>query len=128
MKKTYLVLSALAAAMLITSCGEGAHQHVDANHDGVCDGCGAVGMVFEHKDENHDHKCDECGQTFTEHKDSNHEDKCDICGQDLKKDVLSFFKYTIKCFKLNIPGIVSVPRPGYYHDKIIPYLKQKSSV
>ena len=86
MKKTYLVLSALAAAMMLASCGEEPHQHVDANHDGICDGCGASGMVFEHKDDNHDHKCDQCGQTISEHVDANHDDKCDICGADMKKE------------------------------------------
>lgn len=86
MKKTYLVLSSLAAAMMLVSCGEPPHQHVDANHDGICDGCGAAGMVFEHKDENNDHKCDQCGQTISEHKDNNHDDKCDICGADMKSE------------------------------------------
>lgn len=81
MKKTYLLLSAVAASMILASCGE--HQHIDKNHDGICDECGAKGMVFEHIDNNKDHKCDECGQTMSEHEDKNHDDKCDICGADM---------------------------------------------
>ena len=87
MKKSLLILSSLAAAMMLGACGNDPqnpnHQHIDANHDGFCDVCNAAGMIFEHKDENHDHLCDQCGKTLSEHVDANNDNKCDICNQDM---------------------------------------------
>lgn len=65
------------------------HTHSDANHDGVCDGCGATGLAVSHSyamtdlgNGNHGNKCTVCGavESETAHADGDANGACDTCG------------------------------------------------
>ena len=86
MKKTNLCLLTLSSLLLLAGCNnQKGHQHVDLNHDGKCDECGVLGMVFEHVDENKDHICDVCHKEFSTHVDANNDGKCDYCNKDMSE-------------------------------------------
>ncbi len=72
-----LVLVAIMLVGTLTACG---CQHVDANHDGLCDSCRKPQEVV-HVDENpQDGVCDGCGQKFDHDcADSDGDFECDIC-------------------------------------------------
>ena len=100
MKKSNLVVSALAASMLLLAgCNndnpdkpdepeEPACAHVDTNpKDHICDLCGEE--LSQCVDENpKDHICDYCGKELSEHLDENPKDHiCDYCGEELSQCV-----------------------------------------
>ena len=60
MNKKLLFLLPIVGAMALAGCEKKqAHEHVDANHDHLCDSCGE--KISNHTDADGDFKCDFCG-------------------------------------------------------------------
>lgn len=107
--KKELILTTISLALL-SGCTKSDHNHVDENHDHICDLCNE--KLSDHFDNNNDHLCDVCNYKLSEHRDENLDGVCDICQQDMNYDYAEWPTNEIQGLVKTVTGFNTVV-PAY---------------